>query len=54
MTNSTKTKAVNFSVRDGQITCMFVQCYKGEEQVLDDKVYKSEKLAIKWALKKLA
>ena len=54
LTNATKTKAENFSVREGSITCMYVQVYQGEEQVLDDKVYKSEKMALKWAAKKLA
>ena len=54
ITNNSGTKAVNFRVRDGYITCMYVEIYKGEEQVLDDKEYKSEKMALKWAAKKLA
>ena len=50
--NNTGTKAVNISTdATGMINAMYVQIYKGQEQVLQSKSYKTEKAAIKWANK---
>ena len=50
--NNTGTKAVNISTdATGTINAMYVQIYKGQEQVLQSKSYKTEKAAIKWANK---
>ena len=50
--NNTGTKAVNISTdATGTINAMYVQIYKGQEQVLQSKSYKIEKSAIKWANK---
>tara|TARA_R110000824_G_scaffold225179_1_gene412805 strand:+ start:962 stop:1135 length:174 start_codon:yes stop_codon:yes gene_type:complete len=54
LTNTTGTKAVNIRTNEYGTTAMYVQIYKGEEQVLDAKSYSSEKRAIKWAKAKLA
>ena len=52
--NNTGTKAVNISTdATGTINAMYVQTYKGQEQVLQSKSYKTEKAAIKWATKML-
>ena len=52
--NETGSKKVNL-IKDatGNIRAMYVQVYKGEEQVLDSKSYKSLKMAEKWAKSKL-
>jgi hypothetical protein len=54
LSNTTGSKIVNITNRDGYFTCMYCDVYQGEQQVLDSKEYKSEKAAIKWANKKLA
>ena len=54
LSNSTGSKIVNITNREGSFTCMYCDVYQGEQQVLDSKVYKSEKAAIKWANKQLA
>ena len=54
LSNATGSKVVNITSRDGSFTCMYCDVYQGEQQVLDSKVYKSEKAAIKWANKRLA
>ena len=53
LSNATGSKVVNITNREGSFTCMYCDVYQGEQQVLDSKVYKSEKTAIKWANKKL-
>ena len=52
--NKTGSKKVNL-IKDatGNIRAMYVQVYKGQEQVLDSKSYKSFKMAEKWAKSKL-
>jgi hypothetical protein len=56
--NLTGTKKVNFVTYTGYESPIFratyVQVYKGEEQVLDSKDYKSFKMAEKWGKKKLS
>lgn len=48
--NTTGTKAVNISTdASGNVRAMYVQIYKGHEQVLDSKTYKTKKAATKWA-----
>ena len=55
--NETGTKKVNIITDNGYETptyrAMYVQVYKGEEQVLDSKDYNSLKMAERWANKKL-
>jgi hypothetical protein len=52
--NTTGTKAVNISTdATGTVIAMYVQIYKGEEQVLESKSYSTEKRALKWAKSKL-
>jgi len=57
ISNSTDSKRVNIITDNGYgdsiFRAFFVQVYKGEEQVLDTKEYKSLKMAQKWAAKKL-
>lgn len=53
LSNESGSKVVNITSKDGVFTCMYCDVYKGEQQVLDSKAYKSEKMAIKWANKKL-
>ena len=54
LSNKSGSKVVNITQREGTFTCMYCDVYQGEHQVLDSKEYKSEKMAIKWANKKLA
>ena len=54
LSNATGSKVVKITSREGSFTCMYCDVYQGEQQVLDSKVYKSEKAAIKWAKKQLA
>ena len=50
--NNTGTKAVNISTdATGTINAMYVQIYKGQEQVLQSKSYRTMNAAIKWANK---
>ena len=52
--NPTGTKAVNILTdATGIVRAFYVQIYKGTEQVLCSKSYKSIKTAEKWAIKKL-
>ena len=52
--NNSGSKAVNISTdATGTVNAMYVQIYKGEEQVLKSKSYKTIKTAIKWANKML-
>lgn len=53
LSNESGGKVVNITSKDGVFTCMYCDVYKGEQQVLDSKSYKSEKMAAKWAAKKL-
>lgn len=53
LSNESGSKVVNITSKDGVFTCMYFDVYKGEQQVLDSKSYKSEKMAAKWANKKL-
>ena len=57
LTNSTGSKKVNIVPLQGYghtgFTAFYIQVYKGEEQVLDTKDYKSFKMAEKWGLKQL-
>ena len=53
LSNATGSKIVNITNREGVFTCMYCDVYQGEQQVLDSKEYKSEKMAIKWANKQL-
>jgi hypothetical protein len=52
--NTTATKKVHF-VKDGtsMTRAIYVQVYRGQEQVLDFKDYKSIKMAKKWGIKML-
>ena len=53
--NTSGTKAVNIlNDASGLFRAMYVQVYNGQEQVLDSKIYKSLKMAEKWAKKKLS
>lgn len=56
--NTKGTKAVNISTDNGYDTpifrAMYVQIYKGQEQVLESKSFSTEKRAITWANKTLA
>jgi len=54
LSNASGSKIVNITEKDGTFTCMYCDIYRGEEQVLDDKQYKSMKAATKWANAKLA
>jgi len=54
LSNASGSKVVNITNKDGLFTCMYCDVYQGEQQVLDSKEYKSEKMAVKWASKKLA
>ena len=50
--NNTGTKAVNISTdATGTVNAMYVQIYKGQEQVLQSKSYRTMNAAIKWANK---
>ena len=50
--NNTGTKAVNISTdAAGTVNAMYVQIYKGQEQVLQSKSYRTMNAAIKWANK---
>jgi len=52
--NTTGTKAVNILTdATGMIRATYVQVYKGQEQVLDTKSYRSLKMAEKWGKKML-
>ena len=52
--NATGTKKVNLIIDATGITrAMYVQVYNGQEQVLENKSYKSFKMAKKWANKKI-
>lgn len=52
--NTTGTKAVNITTdAEGQVIAMYVQIYKGQEQVLESKTYSTIKRAEKWASKQL-
>ncbi len=53
LTNESGSKIVNITNREGVFTCMYCDVYQGEQQVLDSKSYKSEKMAVKWANNKL-
>jgi len=53
LSNESGSKVVNIANKDGVFTCMYCDVYKGEQQVLDSKSYKSEKMAVKWANNKL-
>jgi hypothetical protein len=53
--NTTGSKAVNISTdATGNVRAMYVQIYKGEEQVLKAKTFKTVKNAEKWANKILS
>ena len=50
ITNSTGSKAVNISTdADGYVRAMYVQIYKGDQQVLEAKSFSTIKRAEKWA-----
>ena len=50
--NNTGTKAVNISTdATGTINAMYVQIYKGQEQVLQSKSFRTMNASIKWANK---
>ena len=52
--NLTGTKAVNISITaTGRIFAVYVQIYKGQEQVLDSNTFNSMNAADKWAIKML-
>jgi len=51
--NTTGTKEVRITNQYGTFLCFYGQNYKGEFQVLDNKDYKSFKMAEKWAKKQL-
>ena len=52
ITNTTGTKAVNiYQNHDGQYRALYVQIYKGEQQVLQAKEFKRKASAEKWASK---
>ena len=53
LSNATGSKVVNITNRNGIFTCMYCDVYKGEQQVLDSKEFKSDKAAVKWANKQL-
>ena len=54
LSNTTGSKKVNISTTGiGTVIAMYVQVYKGEEQVLDSRSYNTLKMAKKWANKKL-
>ncbi len=53
LTSDTGTKAVNITKTDTGFLCMYVDIYKGEEQVLESKRYTRETAATKWAESKL-
>jgi hypothetical protein len=55
ISNSTGSKAVNISTdATGKVRAMYVQIYKGEQQVLQSKDFANIKNAEKWASKILA
>ena len=54
LSNTTGSKVVNITEREGLFTCMYCDVYQGEQQVLDSKKYRSMKAAAKWANAKLA
>jgi hypothetical protein len=55
ISNSTGSKAVNISTdATGKARAMYVQIYKGEQQVLQSKDFANIKNAEKWASKILA
>ena len=54
LTNTSGSKVVNITERDGSFTCMYCDVYKGEQQVIESKEYRSEKMALKWSNKKLS
>jgi hypothetical protein len=55
ITNPTGSKAVNLiSDANGNINAHYVQIYKGEEQVLEAKTFRSAKNAMNWANKKIS
>jgi hypothetical protein len=54
LSNTTGSKVVNITEREGSFTCMYCDVYQGEQQVLDSKSYASQKAAVKWANKQLA
>ena len=50
--NNTGAKAVNISTdATGTVNAMYVQIYKGQEQVLQSKSFRTMNAAIKWANK---
>jgi len=57
ISNSTGSKRVDIITQNDSgvstFIAFYVQVYKGEEQVLDSKDYKSLKMAQKWAAKQL-
>ena len=57
LSNQTGSKKVHIATDNGYGTpifrAMYVQVYKGQEQVLNTKSYKSFKMAEKWANKQL-
>lgn len=55
ISNSAGSKAVNISTdATGKVRAMYVQIYKGEQQVLQSKDFANIKNAEKWASKILA
>jgi hypothetical protein len=51
--NQTGSKAVNISPNMGLFIAMYVQIYKGEQQVLESKSFSTFKRAFKWGEIKL-
>jgi hypothetical protein len=52
ITNTTGTKAVNvYQNHDGNFRALYVQIYKGDQQVLQVKEFKRKTSAQKWANK---
>jgi hypothetical protein len=52
--NQTGTKAVNIKANMSSFIAMYVQIYKGEEQVLESKSFSTFKKAFKWGEIKLS
>ena len=53
LSNTTGSKKVNITEKDGTFTAMYVQVYKGQEQVLQSMRYKTLKGATNYANYKL-
>lgn len=48
-TNLTGSKSVNITLNNGRVLAMYVQNYKGEQQVLQSKSFAKFSTAKKWA-----